>query len=229
VTGGAGTIAGEAGGGTIAGGAGAGAIAGGAGGGTMAGEAGGGAMTGETGAGTTTGEAGGGAIAGEAGAGETGTSGVCGAVFGVDGLNVGGGDGGGATGLTVCCARAWPMAKAAIIAVSDNAAKSAAAGRPNPVAAMPISLSSVGGPNALAHRQQYGSRAIQTIRSFEAKELSRNRHARARRGHPRLKGREETKTWMAGTSPPMTDLWTAGIARPALARQRIAPDSVNEI
>jgi len=152
-------------------------MAGEAGGGTMAGEAGGGAMAGEVGGGTTAGEAGGGTIAGEAGAGaapdgplggagETGTPGVCGTVFGVDGLKVGGGDGGGATGLTVCCARAWPMAKAAIIALSDKAVKSAAAGRPNPVAAMTISLSSVGRPNALAHRQPYGSRAIQTIRSL---------------------------------------------------------------
>lgn len=60
------------------------------------------------------------------GEGETGTSGVVGAVFGVDGLKVGGGGGG--AGLTVC-ARAWPMAKAAIIAVSATAAKSAVAGR----------------------------------------------------------------------------------------------------
>ena len=30
------------------------------------------------------------------------------------------------------------------------------------------------------------------------------RHARARRGHPRLKARVNSKTWMAGTSPAMT-------------------------
>ncbi len=59
--------------------------------------------------------------------GDTGTYGACGTVYGVDGLKVGGGGGG--TGLTVCCARAWPMANAAIIAVSETAAKSAAAGR----------------------------------------------------------------------------------------------------
>ncbi len=61
----------------------------------------------------------------EGAVGETGTYGACGAVFGVDGLNVGGGGGG--TGLTGCCARASPMAKAAIIAVSETAANSAAA------------------------------------------------------------------------------------------------------
>ncbi len=85
------------------------------------------------------------------GAGAIGTYGGCGTVFGVDGLNVGGGGGG--TGLTVCCARAWPMAKAAIIAVSETAAKSAAAGRLNTVAFMPVSLSFVGRPNAFPHWQ----------------------------------------------------------------------------
>jgi hypothetical protein len=114
-------------------------------------------------------------MAGEAGAGAkpdgplggigaTGTSGACGTVLGLDGLKTGGGGGG--TGMTVC-ARAWPMAKAAIIAASETAAKSAA-GRSNPVASMPISLSSGGRPNALPHQQQYGSRAIQTIRSSRA-------------------------------------------------------------
>jgi hypothetical protein len=63
----------------------------------------------------------------EGGAGETGTYGACGTVFGVDGLNVGGGGGG--TGLTVCCARASTMAKAAISAASKTAAKTAATGR----------------------------------------------------------------------------------------------------
>jgi hypothetical protein len=63
----------------------------------------------------------------EGGAGETGTYGACGTVFGVDGLKVGGGGGG--TGLTVCCARAWPIAKAAIVAARATAAKDAAAGR----------------------------------------------------------------------------------------------------
>jgi hypothetical protein len=84
----------------------------------------------------------------EGAVGEIGTYGACGTVFGVDGLNVGGGGGG--TGLTVCCARAWPTAKAAIIAVSKTAARSAAPGRSNLVAAMPISLRLVGCPNALA-------------------------------------------------------------------------------
>ena len=59
--------------------------------------------------------------------GATGTYGACGTVFGVDGLNVGGGGGG--TGLTVCCARAWPNAKTAIVAASATAATDAAAGR----------------------------------------------------------------------------------------------------
>jgi hypothetical protein len=82
--------------------------------------------------------------------GEIGTYGACGTVFGVDGLKVGGGGGG--TGLTVC-ARAWPMAKAAIIAASATTAKSAAAGRSTLVAAMPISSSFVGRPHALPHHQ----------------------------------------------------------------------------
>jgi hypothetical protein len=96
------------------------------------------------------------------GVGKTGASGACGTVLGLDGLKTGGGGGG--TGLTVC-ARAWPMAKAAIIAASETAAKSDAGGRSNLVASMPISSSSVGRPNALPHPQQYGSRAIQTIRT----------------------------------------------------------------
>jgi hypothetical protein len=82
--------------------------------------------------------------------GEIGTYGACGTVFGVDGLKVGGGGGG--TGLTVC-ARAWPMAKAAIVAASETAAKSATARRSNLVAFMPVSSSFVGCPNALPHQQ----------------------------------------------------------------------------
>jgi hypothetical protein len=70
--------------------------------------------------------------------------------LGVDGLNVGGGGGG--TGLTVC-ARASPMAKAAITAASETAAKGAAVVRLNPVAAMPLSSRFVGRPNALPHQQ----------------------------------------------------------------------------
>jgi hypothetical protein len=34
--------------------------------------------------------------------------------------------------------------------------------------------------------------------------LSLHRHARARRGHPRLALSKRPKTWMAGTSPAMT-------------------------
>jgi hypothetical protein len=73
-------------------------------------------------------EPGGGAEPGKplGGVGETGASGVCGTVLGLDGLKVGGAGGG--TGLTVC-ARAWPIAKAAIVAATKTAAKSAAAGR----------------------------------------------------------------------------------------------------
>jgi hypothetical protein len=152
------------------------------GGGSMAGEAGAGgvAVCGVTG--------GGGSMAGEAGAGakpdgplggigETGASGACGTVLGLDGLKTGGGGGG--TGMTVC-ARAWPMAKAAIIAASKTAAKSAA-GRSNPVASMPISLSSGGRPNA---RPAYV--------------VAQSRQS-ADRGHPRLKISAERKTWAAGT------------------------------
>jgi hypothetical protein len=36
--------------------------------------------------------------------------------------------------------------------------------------------------------------------------VSPTRHARARRGHPRLIIQATTKTWMAGTSPAMTVL-----------------------
>jgi hypothetical protein len=149
-------MAGGAGGGTTGGGAGGGTTGGEAGGGTTAGEAGAGTTAGEAGSGSTSGEAGGGTTAGVSGAGtiagdsvagaapgrllggvgETGASGACGTVLGVDGLKVGGGGAG--TGLTVC-AWAWPMAKAAIVAASETAAKSAA-GRSNPVACMPISL-----------------------------------------------------------------------------------------
>jgi len=115
----------------------------------MAGEAGGRAMAGGAGGGATAGEDGGGAMSGETGAGaepdgalgrdgETGTYGGCGTVLGPDGLKTGGGGGG--TGLTVC-ARAWPMAKAAIVAATAIAVKSAA-GRSNPVATMSLSLNS---------------------------------------------------------------------------------------
>ena len=87
------------------------------------------------------------------GVGETGASGACGTVLGLDGLKTGGGGGG--TGLTVC-ARAGPMAKATIIAASDTAAKSAAGGRSNLVASMPISSSSVGRPNAFPTSSNMG-------------------------------------------------------------------------
>jgi hypothetical protein len=107
-------------------------------------------MAGEAGAGVESGRALG-------GAGETGASGVCGTVLGGDGLKVGGGGGG--TGLTVC-ARAWPIAKAAIIAASATAAKSAAAGRVNPVAAMSISSRFVGCPNAFPHQQAIGQSSL---------------------------------------------------------------------
>jgi hypothetical protein len=160
------------------------------GGGTTAGEAGGGTTAGEAGGGSIAGKAGGGAVPdGPLGSvGETGTSGGGGTTLGLDGLKVGGGGGG--MGLTVC-ARAWPIAKAAIIAASKTAAKGAAAGRAEFVAAMPISLSLVGRPNTLPHQQQIGE--------------SSNPHNPLIRGHPSLKISAERKTWMAGTSPAMTD------------------------
>jgi hypothetical protein len=65
--------------------------------------------------------------------GETGASGVCGTMLGVDGLKLGGGGVG--TGLTGC-APACPMVKAAI----TPAAKNATAGRLNPI--IVVSLSS---------------------------------------------------------------------------------------
>jgi hypothetical protein len=169
VTAGGGTAAGAlvvggvtAGGGTIAGVAGGGAMAGEACGGAITCDAGGGSMAGEAGGASMSGEAGGGAEPGKAlgGVGATGASGVCGTVLGGDGLKTGGGGGG--TGLTVC-ARAWPMAKAAIIAASDRAASSTAVGRSNPVACIPISF---GWSFERPHRQEIGSRASQTIRSF---------------------------------------------------------------
>jgi hypothetical protein len=80
--------------------------------------------------------------------GDTGATGGCATVFGVDGLKVGGGCVmGGVTG----CARAWPMAKAAIVAVSETAAKSAAGRRLSPIACMSASLRSVDRPNALPY------------------------------------------------------------------------------
>jgi hypothetical protein len=69
--------------------------------------------------------------------GATGVYGACGTVAGGDGLKTGGGGGG--TGLTIC-ARATPIAKAAIIAASETAATSVARGRSNPVATIAISL-----------------------------------------------------------------------------------------
>jgi hypothetical protein len=129
---------------------------------------------------------GGGSMAGEAGAGakpdgplgsvgETGASGACGTVLGLDGLKTGGGGGG--TGLTVC-ARAWPIAKDAIIAASETTAKSPAAGRSNPVASMPISLSSGGRPNAFPTSSNMG--------------VEQSRQS-ADRGHPRLRISAERK------------------------------------
>src|SRR5438477_10784391 len=41
------------------------------------------------------------------------------------------------------------------------------------------------------------------IRSYQPSQCL-TRHARAWRGHPRLRSRVESKTWMAGTSPAMT-------------------------
>jgi hypothetical protein len=106
------------------------------------------------------------------GVGATGASGVCGTVLGPDGLKTGGGGGG--TGLTVC-ASARPMAKAAVVAASATAAKSTPARRSNPVAAMPISLSSDGRPNA---RSAYV--------------VAQSRQS-ADRGHPRLRISAERK------------------------------------
>src|SRR5262245_25735666 len=52
------------------------------------------------------------------------------------------------------------------------------------------------------------------------------RHARACRGHPRLKSRVEPKTWMAGTSrtsPAMTEESGSIITRNALWRSSLCP------
>ena len=69
--------------------------------------------------------------------GETGATGGGATGLGVEGLSVG--DVGG-TGLTNC-ARAWPMAKAAVIAASTTPAKNAGAERPKPVAVITVSFS----------------------------------------------------------------------------------------
>jgi len=62
---------------------------------------------------------------------------------------------------------------------------------------------------------------------LERDEFKLNRHARACRGHPRLKY-HKTKTWMAGTSPAMTSLlgqpqltplWLAGVAQRRVQQQ----------
>ena len=83
--------------------------------------------------------------------GETGATGGCATVFGVDGLKVGAGSViGGVTG----CARTWPMAKAAIAAESETAAKSAAGRRLSFIACISASLRSVGRPNALPHNEE---------------------------------------------------------------------------
>jgi cobyrinic acid a,c-diamide synthase len=50
------------------------------------------------------------------------------------------------------------------------------------------------------------------------------RHARACPGHPRLHGEAEAKTWMAGTSPAMTDS-TAGALPPPGQRIALASDA----
>jgi cobyrinic acid a,c-diamide synthase len=50
------------------------------------------------------------------------------------------------------------------------------------------------------------------------------RHARACPGHPRLHGAAETKTWMAGTSPAMTDSPT-GVLPPPGQRIALASDA----
>src|SRR5262245_50524691 len=42
--------------------------------------------------------------------------------------------------------------------------------------------------------------------SLEQDDIKWNRHARACRGHPRLESRVESKPWMAGTSPAMTEV-----------------------
>ncbi len=71
--------------------------------------------------------------------GETGVTGVGGGTgFGVGVLNVGVVGG---TGLTNC-ARAWPIAKAAVITASTTPVKNAGARRFNPVAVITVSLSS---------------------------------------------------------------------------------------
>ncbi len=44
----------------------------------------------------------------------------------------------------------------------------------------------------------------ETLPGLKQDDIRSNRHARACRGHPRLKSRVESKTWMAGTSPAMT-------------------------
>jgi hypothetical protein len=75
--------------------------------------------------------------------GETGVSGACGTVYGVDGLIIGGGGGG--AGFTNCpCACACPSAKHAIIKVTHPAMTSFAdAGRCNRFAIIQVSVSSV--------------------------------------------------------------------------------------
>jgi len=50
---------------------------------------------------------------------------------------------------------------------------------------------------------------------------TQTRHARARRGHPRLKARVESKTWMAGTSPAMTKRMDHDLCRSVLPLTRI--------
>src|SRR5208282_4801661 len=69
-------------------------------------------------------------------------------------------------------------------------------------------------PTKSCRQKSFAAFAARSVSVLYQRSQILTRHARARRGHPRLKARVESKTWMAGTSPAMTT--RTGHAQPRL-------------